>query len=159
MSGKCCVCQRPCDETTSPILYMSGAGIPRCLCDDCDKNIENATHSKEPDSIKSAIASLGRALEDGETGDMTVIAKINEIIAVADERREKIEAGEYDFALDEEDEGEDFVLTEDMLETEEDKQLTEEENRRAKIIDTVTTWIMGILIVAAVAFFVIKFVL
>ena len=45
-----------------------------------------------------------------------------------------------------------------MLETEEDRALDEAEAKRARIVDTVISWIMGLAIVGAVAFFIIKFI-
>lgn len=157
MSAKCCICGAELNPETAPILYMSGAGIPRCLCDGCSDKAERATKEKNPDDIKAAIDELGKALVDANNDDISVINEVGKIVATAKERCEKIEAGEYDFSLDDEP-TEDYEIPEDMLETEEDRALDEAEAKRARIVDTVISWIMGLAIVGAVAFFIIKFI-
>ena len=158
--GKCCICKKEIDSNTATILFMSGAGIPRCICEECDKNVETMTAGRDPDAIITSCRELAGALERGETGEERVIMLVGEMLGAAKERADKIRAGEYDFSLDEAaDEGEEFELTDDMLETEEDRALDEKEARVNKILDTVTSWTMGIALVAAVVFFIIKFVL
>ena len=157
----CAICGKEVAESEAPILYMTGAGVPRLLCDDHASLIDTATESRDPAEIRAAISKLGDDLLGGETDDMNVIELINGIIKAAAEKADLIERGEYDFSLEEsEDDGEEeFDITPDMMETEEDKAKTEKEEKVNKIVDDILTWVMGLAIVAAVAFFVFKFVL
>ena len=157
----CAICGKEVVESEAPILYMTGAGIPRLLCDEHAALIDTATESPEPEAIRSAISKLGDDLIGGETDDMNVIELINGIIKAAANKADLIEKGEYDFSLEESDERDEdeFDITPDMMETEEDKAKTEKEERVNKIVDDILTWGMGLVIVGAVAFFVFKFVL
>ena len=160
MAAICSICGKEVNASEAPILFMSGAGIPRLVCEHHARLIDTATESREPAEIKSAIAELGEDMLRWETDDMSVIEIINGIIESAAERADLIEKGEYDFSLDEaKGEEDDFDLTPDMLETEEDRAKTEAEEKRNKILDTVLTWAMGLAIVAAVGFFIFKFIL
>ena len=157
--GRCCICKAQIDTDTSPILLMSGAGKPRCLCAECDAAIVKATTDRDPEAITDACREIGERLKNGDSNDMRVITTVTDIVKDARERRDKIAAGEYDFALDEKVDEDEFEITDDLKETEEDRALDEKESKVNKIIDTVTTWVVGIAIVAAMAFIVIKFIL
>ena len=160
--GKCCICKKEIDTETAPILFMGGAGNPRCLCDECDARIMEATTGKDYDGIIDSCRELGKTLESADSNDIKVIVTVGELIKKAKERAELIKSGEYDFALDEADaeNGEpEFEITEDIAESEEDKLLDEKEAKVNRVVDNIITWVMGLAIVAAVVFFVIKFVL
>ena len=159
--GKCCICKKEIDTETAPILFMGGAGNPRCLCDECDAKIMEATTGKEYDGIIESCRSLGKTLETADSNDMKVIVTVGELIKKATERAELIKNGEYDFSLDEAEAANtepEFEITDDIAESEEDKLLDEKEAKVNRIVDNVITWVMGLAIVAAGAFFVIKFV-
>lgn len=138
---------------------MSGYGNPKCVCSDCEALIERATLSRTPEEISSACKALGEALTYGNTGDEQVIESVNEIISSAKERHDAIQNGTYDFSLDEEDSDDNFDITEDIMETEEDRLKDERDAKISKIIDTVGSWAAGIILAGAVVFFVIKFLL
>ena len=151
----CAICGKEVSESEAPILYMTGAGVPRLICDEHAALIDTATEGRDPESIKAAIAQLGDDLIKGDTDDLNVIGLVNEIIKTASERAELIEKGELDLSLDdgEDTEDEDFDITPDMMETEEDKAKTEKEEKINKIVDNILTWVMGLAIVVAVAIF------
>lgn len=158
MAKNCCICKREIELEDAPIIAIGAYGSPKCICEECEKTIETATHSADADEATEAIRKLGETLTLGNTGDPQVIETVNGIISEAAERADAIRDGSYDFANDAEAEPE-FELSEDLLESEEDRALDEKEARTNKIIDTVTGWICGVILVAAVVFFIIKFLL
>ena len=157
MAKNCCICKKAIDAENAAILAMGAYGSPKCVCEECEKNIEAATRSKDADAAADAIRKLGEALTVGNTGDPQIIETVNTILTEAAERAEAIKNGSYDFSNDEDAEPE-FELSEDMMETEEDRALDEKEAKNNKIIDTVTGWICGGVLVAAVIFFIITFI-
>lgn len=158
MAKNCCICQREIEVEDAPILAMGAFGTPKCVCQSCDSIIEAATHSADADEATDAIRRLGETLTLGDTEDTQIIDTVNGIITEAAERAEAIRAGIYDFSKDEVSEPE-FELSEDMLESEEDRALDEKEAKTNKILDTITAWLCGGILVAAVIFFIIRFVL
>ena len=157
--GKCCICHKEIDTETAPILYMGATGIPRCVCDECDKSIEQMTKGRESEAVTEACRTIARRLEEADNEDERTILLIGGMLEKAKARAAKIDAGELDFEAEEDAESEeDFEITEELMETDEDRALDERDERIGKIIDTVTTWIMGLAIVGAIAFFILKFV-
>lgn len=138
---------------------MSGYGNPKCVCEECEALIDAATTSREPDEITNACQSLGERLTEGNTGDEQIIVNVNEIIYNANERCNGIKNGTYDFALDEENAEDEFDITEELEETDEDRAKDEHDEKIAKILDTIASWTAGLILVGAVAFFIFKFVL
>lgn len=159
MAKNCSICMLPLEDEDAAVLAIGAYGTPKCLCKRCEGLIDKASSSRDAAAAEDAIRELGEALTGGNTGDTQVIDTVNAIIKDAAKRAEAIRTGEYDFAADEENNEEEFVIAEDMLETEEDKALDEKEAKTNKIIDTVTAWASGIALVAAVVYFIIKFVL
>lgn len=155
----CCICQSPIEKEDAPVIAMSGYGNPKCACSECEALIEKATASRNPEEITEACKELGEALTRGNTGDEQVIESVNRIIISSSERCEAIKAGTYDFSLDEENEEDEFEITEDLAETEEDRAKDERDEKISKIIDTIGAWAAGIILVGAVVFFIIKFIL
>ena len=154
MNKLCCICQHPIEKDDAPVIAMSGYGNPKCACERCEKLIDTATGSHDPEEISAACKSLGEALTKGNTGDEQIITAVNDIIYSAHERCNAIKDGTYDFSLDELDEEDSLEeIPEELLESEEDKQLDEEENERAEKLDKVLNWIWAGVMVAAVAFF------
>lgn len=158
MAKYCCICKRPLENPEAPVLTMGAYGSPKCVCDNCSEIIETATSSHEYEEITSACRELGDALTKGDTGDMGVIQAVNDILSSAKERADAIKEGTYDFSLDSINE-DTFEITEDLEETEEDKAKDEKEAKTIKVIDTVVSWTCGAALVAALVFFIIKFVL
>ena len=102
MANYCCVCKRPIEREDAPILAFGAYGSPKCLCDECSDYIEKATESVEYDEIISASKNLQNAMINGDTGDIRIIEKVNEILSSSKERAEAIKSGTYDFSTDSE---------------------------------------------------------
>ena len=64
MAAVCSVCGRQVNENEAPILFMSGAGVPRLLCEHHEALIDTASESRDPKEIRAAIAALGEDLLD-----------------------------------------------------------------------------------------------
>lgn len=159
MNKLCCICQHPIEKDDAPVIAMSGYGNPKCACERCEALIDTATRSREPDEITNSCKALGEALTSGNTGDEQVIEAVNDIIRTASERCTAIKDGTYDFALDEAAAEDEFDITEELEESEEDREKDARDEKIVKIIDTVTSWAAGIILTAAVIFFIIKFIL
>ena len=159
MNKLCCICQYPIEKDDAPVIAMSGYGNPKCACAKCEALIDTATTSREPDEISDACKSLGEALTSGNTGDEQVIEAVNDIIRTASERCTAIKDGTYDFALDEATAEDEFDITEELEESEEDREKDARDERIVKMIDTVTSWAAGIILTAAVVFFILKFII
>jgi len=155
----CCICHGAVTKEDAPVIAMSAYGNPKCVCEECEALIDKATTSHEPEEIIDACKKLGEGLTHGNTCDEQIIDAVNSIIFEATERCEKIKSGDYDFALDEKSEEAEFDITEDLMETEEDRKKDEEEIKTAKLLDTIFSWAAGVLLVGAVVFLIIKFLL
>lgn len=148
----CCLCGKDIDTSTSDVLTMGSYGNPRYLCDECAKAIDEATTSRSVPEIKAAISKLGALLPQAAERDGAVFKTMNPLLSGAVKRAEKIEAGEYDFALDNAEEGESFdEIPEELLETEEDRELDERDERAQKKFDKIlniitTSVILGVLV-------------
>lgn len=154
----CSICFAKVDGDEAPVLAISGAGVPRCLCDSCASDIDTITASHDFDEIMAAMERLSRMISEGNADDTLTISTMSSIMAKAAERATLIKEGKYDFALDEsEQQVEDeslLEIPEELLESEEDKELDEKENERAQKIDKVLNWVWGIVMALAVAFLV-----
>lgn len=148
----CCLCGKAIDKTTADVLTMGGYGNPRYLCDECASTIECATTSRDVAEAKGAIATLGELLPAAAEGDRAVFRTMNSLLSSAVERAEKIEAGTYDFSLDEAEDSESFdEIPEELLETEEDRELDERDEQAQKKFDKIfniitTSVIFGVLV-------------
>jgi hypothetical protein len=156
MAKYCVICKRPIEKEEPAVLTMGGFGVPKCICGQCEETIDKMTTGTDYEEIIESCVSLGESLTRGDTGDNSVIATVNGLIKNASERAAKIKDGTYDFSLDEKSDDEDFEITEDIAETEEDRALDEKEAKANKVLDTILTWASGIIIVVAVVFFTIK---
>ena len=155
MAG-CSVCGRKVEEN-APILVMGAYGIPRFLCSKCEKNLDTATTSRDYDEIAEAMNILGENLSSSEPDELTV-ETLNGILSEAGDRAKAIKYGSYDFSLDEqapEEEGYDDI-PEDMKETEEDKALDEEEQKKIKKVESIFNVISTVLFSAVGAYAVYK---
>ena len=155
MARHCVICKRPIEKEDPAILMMGGYGVPKCICEECENTVDLLNESVDAAEIREGCRKLGEALTRGDTGDESVIVTVNEIIAEAGEKAERIENGTYD-PEEAKDEEEEFDITEDLQETEEDRKLDEEEARANKIYNTVSSWVAGIIIVIALGFFIYK---
>ena len=150
----CSICLKRIEREDAPLLCMSGSGIPRCLCDECASDIERATLGKEYDGIIEALDKISDNLSKNNVDDPVTIDTVTDILNSSAERAKLIAAGEYDFSLDEAEESEFDEIPEDMLESEEDRQLDAEEEERANRLDKVLNWVWLAVLVAAVGFMV-----
>ena len=137
---------------------MGGYGNPKCVCENCETIIDTATTSRDPEEISAACKALGEALTAGNTGDEQIIETVNDIIRNASERCSAIKDGTYDFELDRTDPDDEFDITEDLEESEEDRKKDEHDEKINKIIDTALSWACGAIFVAAITIFIIKFI-
>ena len=126
MARHCVICKRPIEKEEPAILMMGGYGVPKCICEECENTVDILNESEDAGEIREGCRKLGEALTRGDTGDESVIVTVNEIIAEAGKKAESIENGTYDPSKEKEEE-EEFDITEDLEETEEDRKLDEEE--------------------------------
>lgn len=161
---RCCICFSNLDSQNAPILTIGKLGNPRCLCPDCEELFDSATLGKTYEQITEACRQIGDKMTKFNADDETVFNEANSIIENAMARAESIKDGTYDFSLDEKfaesinsDKQKEEIAAE-LQESEEDIELDKKDAKAAKIIDTVTSWIAGLALVGAVAFFILKFV-
>ena len=132
---------------------MSGFGNPRYICDDCESDLDFATLSREPEVISEAIEKIGKKMQDANNDDKLILETVTGIIDAATERGEMIKNGIYDFENDkaEELEGDDSV-PEELLESEEDKELDRKEDEAKKQVEKVMNWITAGAFIGALGF-------
>ena len=166
MAKYCSICKRPIDTEDPAVLTIGGYGTPKHICTVCEGTIDKMMTLTEYDEIMAECKTLGEALTGGDTGDGSVISTVNELIDKAAERAQSIKDGTYseeedgdsaDADGENEDNEESYDdIPEELRETEEDRALDEKEARNAAIFNTVTTWASGIILVAAIGFFIYK---
>lgn len=166
----CCLCNNKIGDENAPILTLGNSGWPRYICENCENTISTASLATEYEEIEEACRNLGDGMIAMHVEDAAVIEAVNDIIKTSMERANQIKDGTYDFSLDEvaeeaeeSEEGEggakaEFDIPEELRETEEDRALDEKEARSNKILDTVTSWLAGLILLGAVIFFLIRFV-
>ena len=158
----CSVCFTAVDGDEAAILAISGAGVPRCLCAECAQEIETASDGREYNESTDAIGRLGKKLNDTNTDDPVVVDTMSEILKSAAERASLIKSGEYDFSKDENDSSDADLLEEipeEMLETEEDRELDAADAERATRFDKFFNWVWAAMLIGSVAFLVWYFLL
>lgn len=132
---------------------MSGFGNPRHICEECEKDLDEATLSREPEVISAAIERIGKKIKAANNDDGLILATVSEIIENATERGEMIKEGVYDFENDElaNEESSDEV-PEELLESEEDKERDDNEKKRNEKFDKIFNWITAAIFAVAVGF-------
>ena len=156
MSDKrCSICLNSGLGEDAPVLTISGYGVPRCLCDDCAKQVDTVTRGRDTAEIYESIASLANTVADKSAEDKLVLDTVTDLLDYAKDRAKKIEDGSWDFSLDEVEETVE-ELPEELLESEEDKLLDEKEAEMNKKLDKVLNWVypivFGIAVVLVVYF-------
>ena len=178
--SKCCICHRPTEAETSGILTMGGYGIPKYLCPECEEAVAITTSSEDSAEIRTAIEKLGRTLSAADTGDAQVISLVTGMIDEAGKRAQAIDDGSYiprenapidssEGEVEQTEHGEgaieklvdedEFDITEDLEETEEDRLKDEKDAELTRKLDTVFSWISGALLIGVVIYFIIKLIL
>ena len=158
-SKKCTVCTEIFDGSLASILTMSGFGNARLICPECARLLDTATLDTDYNNIMSAMDSLGKrnALDPA---DSAAVNALTEILEGAKERAEKIKSGEYDFSLDDEADGDELEeIPEELRESEEDRALDEKEAKQNAVMDKISSWVCGAILVGALIYVVIRFLL
>ena len=127
---------------------MSGFGNPRHICEECEKDLDEATLSREPEVISAAIERIGKKMQTANNDDGLILETVSGIIENATERGEMIKEGVYDFENDEANDGEPSdEVPEELLETEEDKERDRREKKANEKLDKIMNWVLlGVII-------------
>ena len=149
----CSICKCDFESETPSVLTMGRSMTPRYMCPECEGLMDEAITSREVEKAREAIAKLGEILAASDSDDAPVILEVTSHLEGAKKRANAIEAGTYDFALDE-NTGEEFELTEDLLETEEDRELDRQEEVAEERMNKVLNWAWVGVGIAVVAYFV-----
>ena len=149
----CAICLRGVDEENASILTMSGAGIPRYLCEECEADVATVTESLDNQAITDATKSILSKITENNIDDPVTMRTITEILGDGAKRATAIEDGTYSEESEADGEDEEILdeIPEDLLETDEDRALDEAEEEKYKKIDKVLSWVWGITIVGIVA--------
>lgn len=153
MAEKCSICRKNIENEEPAILTVGGFGNPKYLCEECDGELVELTESVDFERINLAMESIGKKLIDAKNEDKLVHDILNQIKDEAKDRAEKIKSGEY---VAEEREEADEEIPEELLESEEDKALDKAEAEKSAKIDKVMNWVCGVLVCAALLFFIYK---
>ena len=148
---RCSICHGNIESDEPAVLTMSGFGNPRYICSLCEKDLDDATVSREPMEISSAIERIGEKIKNANNDDELVLETVSSIIESATERGEMIKNGVYDFENDEDDDVPDTV-PEELLETEEDKEITRREEESQAKTDKIMNWVTLGLFIGAIGF-------
>ncbi len=162
----CSVCSKKVEEN-APVLAYGAYGIPRLLCADCESDLDTVTTDSDVAKIREAMRRLGERMTANEADDLTV-GTMNGILSEAADRAKRIESGEYDpeEELDGEEsddengasdsssaeDGELDEIPEELLETEEDRALDEEEKRKQAKFDKIFNVVAALIFIAALGF-------
>ena len=152
----CSICEAHITEENPEILSMGGYGNPRYLCTECAETIERMTAGVEYDEIRLATSRIGEKMTAANVDDPVVIRTVGELMAAAKERAEAIREGTYDFSLDEVEEPQ-FEITEDLQETEEDRELDRQDREAEAKLDRAMNWAWVGVGIAFIAFLVWRF--
>lgn len=133
---KCAICSAIIENEEPAILSIAGSGYVRYLCDGCAADMDEATLGRDFSSIEAAMDRIGKHLGDSKPDNGT-FKIVSGIMKRAADRAKAIRDGSYDFALDEEDSGNMEDIPEELLETEEDKLLDEQDAEKQKKFDKI----------------------
>lgn len=158
-SRKCTVCKKLFDGSEASILTMSGFGNARLICPECAELLDTATLDTDYEKIKAAMDSLADR-NDIDPADSAAVSAFTNLLDTAAERAEKIKSGEYDFSLDTDSSEDEFEeIPEELKESEEDRALDEKEAKASAIMDKISTWVCGAIIVGAIVYVILRFLL
>ena len=149
----CSLCLSGVNSEEADILTMGGYGTPKYLCPECAKKIDNVLSGRDYDSIVLSLDELNASVIKNNIDNGAVLATITKILSDGAERANKIKEGTLDFDKElEEETEEEFEITEELMESEEDKLLDEKEAVVQKKLDKITSVLSGIILVAAIAY-------
>ena len=154
MACRCSICTVAVDGENAAILAMGGFGNPRYMCEGCALDFDELTLERDPDVITEAKSRIAKKMTDAALDDALTLRTIEGIMAKAEERLAGIKEGTYDFTDEDaaaacaEDEG----VPEELRETEEDRELERQREKKYEKIDKITNWICIGAIIAFVGF-------
>lgn len=139
---KCTICQSSELHADSPILVMGAYGVPKYLCDTCSADLDAATGERDFSLIEAAMERVGKRLADGKADKQTVEV-VASVLERAGKRARAIKNGSYDFSLDECEacDGELSEIPEELLESEEDKELDRRDEEKQRQFDEFFKWV------------------
>ena len=155
--GNCSICLTPIDVDTAPVLVMGAYGTPRCLCDDCSEHVENFTRGSDYDSITASMDEISARLSKANIDDNLTVGTVTNMLVTAAKRATSIKEGTYDFSLDAEEE--EYIIPDELKESEEDRALDEKEELQRKKFDKIMNWVWAAVGIATLAFILWKFVI
>ena len=159
MEKNCVICKKITDSDTSAVLTIGAVGNAKYICDECEADIDVATTSRSYDEIIAAMDRVSAKLSKANVDDEQVLDTVDALFVDAASRASAIKDGTYDFSLDDkESDKEEFDITEEYEETEEDKSLDEADKKKNKVFDAVSTWICFALLILAFGFLVYRFI-
>ena len=132
MTNRCALCKKETDSENAAVLAFTSYATPKYLCEECENDIEKATRSMNIDEIESSIERVAEKLKQSDTDDRLVIQTVSDILNDSKDRLELIKSGDY---TEEADEDEFFEVPQELLESEEDKQLAKEQEEKDKTFD------------------------
>ncbi len=152
MESRCCICNAAVNGEEAAILAMSGFGSPRYICDGCDGELSLATGAHDVSAISAAMDRISKKMAGNNVDDTLVLKTVEEIMTEARARAEKIKSGSYDFSEDTPCEDEDSEIPEELLETEEDRELDRKEAEKNKKLDKITNIVCFVMLAIAFGF-------
>lgn len=153
MAKNCVLCLAPVDTEEADILAMGGIGTPRYVCNCCSADIDIATRGKSYEDVVAAMDRISKNLTENSIDDTVTHDTATLLLVNAAKRARDIREGTYDFALDDIPEESEFdEIPEELLETEEDRELDRKEEETANKIDKILNWVWVAILVGAVAF-------
>lgn len=146
---QCAICDRHVEAETAPILTMGAYGVPKYLCEECAADLDVATLGTDYDEIAAAIERVGNKMSNFDPDGQTY-KTVSALMERAAARAKAIKEGTYDFALDAEESAEGFEeLPDELLETEEDRELDRQDEEKQKEFDKFFNWVsLGVLVAA-----------
>lgn len=152
--NKCCLCAKEVEREDAPVLGMGRAGNPRVLCDDCEAHLDNAMRGKDYESIKNSVNILSDRLTKSDP-DRYTFDLASALLLDASKRAKAIKDGTFDFSAEEAEDSEGYdEIPEELLESEEDKELDRIEEEKSKKFDKVYNIILIVLLALAAGYLV-----
>lgn len=154
----CSVCRKAITKKEPAVLVMSAFANPKYICEECEDSFDRATLSRDPEEINAAIEEIGKRLVEANNDDSLILDSVSEILNEAKERGALIAGGDYDFSNDETENTDTSYddVPEELMESEEDKALDEEEKTRNKKLDKITNIICASALILALGYVVYK---
>ena len=149
----CSLCLEIVDGENADILTMGAYGTPKYLCPECARKIENVMNGTDYDSIVHSLDELNATVLKNNIDNRAVVESITAILASGAERARKIKDGTFDFDSESDEANEEeFDITEELEESEEDRLLDEKDAEVQKRFDKITSIISGVIFALAIGY-------